>query len=275
MNRLWQNVQSTRFVVLFILAFFIFSGNSIAQGADGKALFRANCASCHKASEENSTGPGLQGVLGRIPGGNWKYDWVHNSSKVIASGDPYATTLYAKYKTQMTPFPNLTNEQIDAILAYANKGEVKPAVNASGEDIGAGNAGQKGKDAAIPWFMITIIVIVLIAFIAILRYTRINLSNVVREREGLPEQPALPFFEASRVWVNNNKKIVAAIGVFLICVLVVKGWYGLKGVGVYAEEVHPDEWVGYHPSQPINFSHKIHAGDNGIQCQYCHATVEK
>jgi hypothetical protein len=49
----------------------------------------------------------------------------------------------------------------------------------------------------------------------------------------------------------------------------------LKGVGVYAEEVKPDQWVGYHPSQPINFSHKIHAGDNGIQCQYCHSGVEK
>jgi len=33
--------------------------------------------------------------------------------------------------------------------------------------------------------------------------------------------------------------------------------------------------VGYTPDQPINFSHRLHAGDMQIDCQYCHATVEK
>ena len=28
---------------------------------------------------------------------------------------------------------------------------------------------------------------------------------------------------------------------------------------------------GYEPVQPIHFSHKIHAGDNQIDCQYCHS----
>ncbi len=32
---------------------------------------------------------------------------------------------------------------------------------------------------------------------------------------------------------------------------------------------------GYAPEQPIPFSHKLHAGDNKIACQYCHAGVEK
>lgn len=33
--------------------------------------------------------------------------------------------------------------------------------------------------------------------------------------------------------------------------------------------------VGYTPDQPINFSHKLHAGDMQIDCQYCHVEVEK
>lgn len=33
--------------------------------------------------------------------------------------------------------------------------------------------------------------------------------------------------------------------------------------------------VGYKPDQPINFSHKLHAGEMGIDCQYCHVGVEK
>ncbi|HLG14735.1 MAG TPA: cytochrome c3 family protein [Blastocatellia bacterium] len=32
---------------------------------------------------------------------------------------------------------------------------------------------------------------------------------------------------------------------------------------------------GYEPAQPINFSHKLHAGDNQIQCLYCHSAAEK
>ena len=33
--------------------------------------------------------------------------------------------------------------------------------------------------------------------------------------------------------------------------------------------------VGYKPEQPINFSHKLHAGEMNIDCQYCHLGVEK
>ena len=33
--------------------------------------------------------------------------------------------------------------------------------------------------------------------------------------------------------------------------------------------------VGYAPEQPINFSHKLHAGAMAIDCQYCHTGVEK
>ena len=33
--------------------------------------------------------------------------------------------------------------------------------------------------------------------------------------------------------------------------------------------------VGYQPHQPINYSHKLHAGDMNIDCQYCHTGVTK
>ena len=32
--------------------------------------------------------------------------------------------------------------------------------------------------------------------------------------------------------------------------------------------------AGFAPEQPITFSHKVHAGDNKIDCQYCHTGVE-
>jgi hypothetical protein len=32
--------------------------------------------------------------------------------------------------------------------------------------------------------------------------------------------------------------------------------------------------VGYAPDQPVPYSHKLHAGELGIDCRYCHNTVE-
>ncbi len=33
--------------------------------------------------------------------------------------------------------------------------------------------------------------------------------------------------------------------------------------------------VGYQPAQPVPFSHALHAGELGIDCRYCHTTVER
>lgn len=33
--------------------------------------------------------------------------------------------------------------------------------------------------------------------------------------------------------------------------------------------------LGYEPDQPINYSHKLHAGDLAIDCKYCHIGVER
>src|SRR5579859_5665927 len=33
--------------------------------------------------------------------------------------------------------------------------------------------------------------------------------------------------------------------------------------------------VGYAPEQPVRYSHALHAGKLGLDCRYCHNTVEK
>lgn len=33
--------------------------------------------------------------------------------------------------------------------------------------------------------------------------------------------------------------------------------------------------VGYRPLQPVPYSHKLHAGDLGLDCRYCHSSVER
>lgn len=50
---------------------------------------------------------------------------------------------------------------------------------------------------------------------------------------------------------------------------------GLSGtaLGYYGTNDHLE--VGYSPVQPVEFSHKLHAGDMGMDCRYCHFTVER
>lgn len=87
----------------------------------GKQLFKANCASCHYADDRKMVGPGLQGTRQRVPGGDWLYEYVRNASAMVESGDAYAVRLYEEYyKMEMTSFPQLTNEDIDAIFDYVD-----------------------------------------------------------------------------------------------------------------------------------------------------------
>ena len=68
-----------------------------ASIAAGTTLFNNNCKSCHKIHSEY-TGPALAGVYDRAPSIEWIKNWVHNSAKVVASGDAYAVQIYEKYK---------------------------------------------------------------------------------------------------------------------------------------------------------------------------------
>lgn len=67
-------------------------------------------------------------------------------------------------------------------------------------------------------------------------------------------------------WTNKVPAFLAlgagTAGLFVV--LVVSFWFSPK---------HTD--VGYQPWQPIPYSHKLHAGSLGMDCRYCHRTVEE
>lgn len=276
-NHMGNGTATTRIRIAAILIFFsfftYFSTNSAYAQPNGEAIFDAKCSSCHAASADNGTGPGLKGVLERIPAGDWKYKWVKNPAAMIASGDAYAVKIKSKYPTVMEA-QNLKDEEIDAVLAWANTGP-REVVAVDKKDAGTGDGGGAAAESGSGFWLGVILLTVLILLITVLRFTKANLRNAVREKDGLEEEPIMPFFTAARTWMDNNKTKVGLIGIFFVCLFVRWSWYELKDVGVYAHEVKPGVWEGYHPEQPIKFSHRIHAGDNKIACQYCHNTVEK
>ena len=68
------------------------------------------------------------------------------------------------------------------------------------------------------------------------------------------------------VFFKSNNGFLKIFSVIILVILGVYFGFGtLMTVGV-------DE--GYQPVQPIAFSHKIHAGDNKIDCQYCHSSAK-
>jgi hypothetical protein len=80
---------------------------------------------------------------------------------------------------------------------------------------------------------------------------------------GQAGQPAGFLFPA---WTNMIGAGIA-IGVILLGgFLTFIPWY-------YFSPKNTD--VGYAPVQPVPYSHKLHAGDLGIDCRYCHVNVEK
>ena len=66
-------------------------------------------------------------------------------------------------------------------------------------------------------------------------------------------------------WTNwlREASAVAAIGGLVYAVVLV--------TGVFSPE---NSAIGYAPEQPVPYSHALHAGEMGIDCRYCHTTVE-
>ncbi|MFC1729474.1 cytochrome c3 family protein [candidate division KSB1 bacterium] len=66
-------------------------------------------------------------------------------------------------------------------------------------------------------------------------------------------------------WTNKVPALIGAAIVGSLAVVVGFFWY-------YGSPRYTD--VGYRPRQPVSYSHKLHAGDLGIDCRYCHTSVE-
>ena len=97
------------------------SGGDAAAIQAGDALFKTNCTQCHAVNEQ-VVGPALAGITKRRPIA-WIIPWVHNSAKVVASGDEYAVALYSRFQKQQMPSFQLSDKEIKNIVAYVESQE--------------------------------------------------------------------------------------------------------------------------------------------------------
>jgi cytochrome c2 len=91
--------------------------NIVDSNTNGETLFKANCASCHKPTEQY-VGPALKGAISRWESKELLYEFVKNSQDVIGR-NAYAKKLFLEYnQSPMLPYPNLKDEDIQDILNY-------------------------------------------------------------------------------------------------------------------------------------------------------------
>ncbi len=247
----------------------IFSLSSFAQDAapaaatggdpaKGKELFNANCAACHKL-DAKATGPALRGIADKYEM-SWIYKWVHNSSDLIKSGDADAVKVFEENnKVPMTAFPQLSEGDIDDIVAYTSTPkEEAPAAPAAGAVPGA-PAPESGLSNNIVLGALTLVMAMLVVMLFLV-------NNVLRKVakannvEVAPKEPTLPIWKA----FVRNQFLVLVTAILLL----LSGAYFVYG---FLMQVGVDQ--DYEPIQPIHYSHRIHAGDNEINCKYCHSAA--
>jgi mono/diheme cytochrome c family protein len=251
-------------LAIFTLSLFSFLSNSAFAQIDGEKIFKGNCASCHKITSQKLVGPGLAGISNRWENKDNLISWIKNSQEYLKSnpGDAYAHNLFKEYNGSVMTAMALSTEEVEAVIEYINNPPVSAAPIV---DTGAGAAVQgDGKDYSIYWIMGFLLVFIIL--IRVLTDVKTSLSKLAHEKEGTEYVATAPLHTAILKWMQNHKKYTAIIILVLTGWGLTQGWYALKGIGVYQ---------GYAPEQPIKFSHKIHAGDNGISCQYCHSSAEK
>lgn len=235
------------------------SSSDIGDATKGKELFNTNCAACHKRYKR-STGPALHGITDDIDR-QWIYDWVHNSTALIDAGDSRAVQIFEEFnQTAMTHFPQLSEDDIDNILAYVEQPKAEPQAAATAA------AGSNQTQASGGGGISTNVILGLLAFVLVLLIVILALVNKTLSR--FAQEKGIKIIDSDKPKRKPLWKMIAEnqfIMIFgsIVITLVASYW-----VYFYLMQIGVDQ--GYQPVQPIHFSHRIHAGDNKIECKYCH-----
>ncbi len=266
--------------VLILFALLFFSQLSFAQDAEdgiptdegivaaGEKLYKNNCTQCH-AINEVVIGPALKDVHERRPK-EWLIDWIRNSQKVIASGDEYAVALFEEYnKTVMTPYP-FSDEEITSILAYvkveSNKEPVVVVDETPGGGDGTGQTAGGVSESYLTAVLIILVVVLILILITLVIVVQVLSKYISKNKELSEEDEELVGQRFDLVGFLKSDSFIGLVTFVFMAVLLKTAIDGAFTVGVQQ---------GYQPTQPIAFSHQIHAGEYEIDCQYCHTGVRK
>ena len=250
--------------IFFSLAFVLVTSlSAFAQdAAKGKEIFNTNCAACHKL-DGKATGPALRDVAAKYDK-EWLLNWIKNSGELIKSGDAQAVKVFEENnKVPMPAFPQLSDEDIDNILAYTS--EQAPAAPAAvpGAPVAATGdvaADDSGVSNNIILGVLSLVMMMLVVMLFLVNNMLTKITGAKGLEVAQKDRSVMNIFKAYAK--NQFLVLVSAILLLLVSAYFAYGWMMQIGVD-----------QGYEPVQPIHYSHRIHAGENGIDCKYCHSAA--
>ncbi|WP_073853381.1 cytochrome c3 family protein [Pontibacter flavimaris] len=237
----------------------------------GEALFKNNCAVCHSAGSDVIVGPGLQGVTEKRSE-SWLISWTKNSQALIQSGDADAIAIYNQFNKQAMPSFAFSDDEVKSIFAYIASGQgvasapaAGPEGATAGENVGTDAVGSAGAIGGYLDIVLVVLIVVLIVLVVTLLLITSLLKNYLNKNRKLNEYDAEVVnqrFDFSKIY--KSKAVRTLVVLIFVVVLLDLTIDKVMGIGIQQ---------GYAPKQPIAFSHKLHAGQHQINCNYCHTTV--
>ena len=236
----------------------------------GKELFKSKgCAACHDAKLKGDlVGPNLLKVAERWEKKEDLYSWIRNPQTLLDAKHPYATKLFEKFnKIPMTPNPGITDEEIEAILAFTtNPPSAAPVAKKSGSEyLELAKEGEvvpenePGFFSSFTFYIVLFILLLLVAFYLAYVVAKTKVK-AYKDEFGESKKPCI----LEVLFINRTVLKFATFG-FLVF-----GTYftAVRGINLGRQQ-------GYQPDQPIAYSHKVHAGDNAIDCEFCHDAARR
>lgn len=236
--------------------------------AAGELLFRNNCRVCHEIHEQK-IGPALVDVHNRRPV-DWIKSFISNSQKVIQSGDEYAVKIYSEYnQTLMTPF-DFSDDELNSVIEYIKNETIKgpPEMEVA---LTSGADGQVVQESVLSAKIVTIFLVILLLILVLILVVLFVLVSVLtkylKQKSTLSEDDKEIVFQKFELGQFIRSPTFIWVMTFVFTAIMLKTVIdGLFNVGVHQ---------GYAPTQPIAFSHKLHAGEFQIDCNYCHTGVRE
>ncbi len=228
-------IQKISKILLLFIVILIYNVSGLVAQKSPADNFKV-CAACHSLGEDKKVGPGLKGVTERHDEA-WLIKFIQSSQTMIKAGDKVAVKLFEENNKIPMPDNNLTEQEIKELLAYIENPEA------------FADQTEKVVVEADPNF----------------------LEN---EQSSLPKTTKGLFYVSIIILLLSifdltfTKFLKKA---FFVHVMLISSAVFLLLMTTYTEAVNLGRTPGYEPDQPIKFSHKVHAGENGIDCKYCHS----
>jgi mono/diheme cytochrome c family protein len=258
--------------LLMVLPLGLTAQDAVAGGASidpavysvGEKVYKGNCASCHKI-DGPMTGPALGPAYDQ-----WSGNMEELTHMIQVGAAKYATEgrtfsariqeLYGQYG-QWMPQQYVSDDEAKAVILYAKARLAELQADKPDAALAGGGGGAEFDDKAILLGLV-LLGLVLVVFVLLLIVMVAVVVNAKRAKAN--EQP----FDWKELALSlaKNKFVVTLVGL-----AVVLG--GLNATVEFAQGIGLHK--GYQPVQPIRFSHKLHAGQYKIACQYCHVGVER